>query len=259
MKFEPGFNIIPTYDPIGFSFGEDCFGPIVENRRLDDIRKSLSDPQCTGPEIVYSIAMDVGKKVHREMLKKKHLLFGAVIYAAGRLGKEPVRSQGHIHKNSPLTGWSTPEVYEIWDGKAIIYMQETAKDDPGRCYAVYAQPGEVVIVPPGWAHATISAQPEKPLVFGAWCDRAYGFEYEEVRRHQGLAWIPILEADNIINWIPNKNYRYRDLVCKKPNAYPELGIHKGIPIYTLFEQHPETFSYVPDPALKATIWSNFEP
>lgn len=259
MKFKPGFNIIPAYHPMGFIYGEDCFGPIVENRKLNDIRKSLSDPQCTGPDIVYSIAMDVGKKIHKEMLLEKHLLFGAVMYAAGRLGKEPVRSQGHIHKLSPRSGWSTPEVYEIWEGKAIIYMQETANDDPGRCFAVYSTPGDVVIVPPGWAHATISANPENPLVFGAWCDRAYGFEYEGVRQHQGLAWIPILETDDTITWKPNTNYQYRDLVCKKPNSYPALGIQKGIPIYNIFEQNPDAFSYVPDPVLKAEVWNNFEP
>jgi len=50
-------------------------------------------------------------------------------------------------------------------------MQETAEDQSGRCFAVIAQTGDVVIVPPYWAHATISADPEQPLTFGAWCDR----------------------------------------------------------------------------------------
>ena len=97
MEFNPGFDIIPTVNPMGFKYGADVFGPQVENRYLRDIRGSLSDPQCDGPEIVYSIAMDVGKCKHREMLERMHLLYGVVTYAAGRLGKEPIRSQGHIH------------------------------------------------------------------------------------------------------------------------------------------------------------------
>jgi glucose-6-phosphate isomerase, archaeal len=28
-------------------------------------------------------------------------------------------------------------------------------------------------------------------VFGAWCDREYGFEYAEIRRHKGIAWYPV--------------------------------------------------------------------
>lgn len=160
--FDPGLEILPTTDPMGFQYGRDVFGPPVENRRLEDIRNSLMESSCAGPGIVYSIAMDVGKNKHRDLLNEMHLLYGVVTYAAGKLGKEPVRSQGHIHKVSAYSGWSTPEVYEIWSGEAIIYMQEQAEDQPGRCYAVHAKPGEVVIVPPYWVHATISANPEIP-------------------------------------------------------------------------------------------------
>jgi glucose-6-phosphate isomerase len=259
MEYSPGFNISPTYNPMGFEYGADCFGPPVENRHLEDIRRSLADPYCSGPDVVYSIAMDVGKKIHKETLQKLHILFGVVMYAAGKLGREPIKSQGHIHKVSPKSGWSTPEVYEIWNGEAVIYMQETANDDPGRCFAVYAKPGEVVIVPPGWAHATISVNPEIPLIFGAWCDRAYGFEYEDVRKHKGLAWFPIIGVDNKINWIHNTMYQASELICKVPNEYPDLGICKGEPIYETFEKNPDTFLYVPEPGIKASVWKTFEP
>lgn len=146
-NFDKGIDIGITENPLGFIYGKDVFGPTVENRWLDDIRSSLLDPKCEGPDIVYSIAMDVGKTVHKALLQKQHLLFGVVAYAKGSLGMEPIRSQGHIHKVSPFSQWSTPEVYEIWNGEAVIYMQESATDEPGRCYAVYAQPGDVVVVP----------------------------------------------------------------------------------------------------------------
>ena len=170
-NFDKGIDIGITENPLGFIYGKDVFGPTVENRWLDDIRSSLLDPKCEGPDIVYSIAMDVGKTVHKALLQKQHLLFGVVAYAKGSLGMEPIRSQGHIHKVSPFSQWSTPEVYEIWNGEAVIYMQESATDEPGRCYAVYAQPGDVVVVPPYWVHATISTNADESLVFGAWCDR----------------------------------------------------------------------------------------
>ena len=134
----PGFDISVSEKPLNFIYGDGVFGPEVENRSLDSIRKSLKDHDAKGPEIVYSIAMDVGKTKDREDLIKKNLLYGAVIYSKGKIGEEPVRSQGHIHSVSASCGMSTPEVYEIWQGKAIIYMQETAKDNPGRCFAVIA-------------------------------------------------------------------------------------------------------------------------
>lgn len=258
MKYYPGFDIAPTTDPMGFSYGTGVFGPEVENRTLDAIRGSLRNPACTGPDVVYSIAMDVGKVEHQPLLDQLHLLYGAVTYAAGTLGDEPVRSQGHIHAISPLSGWSTPEVYEIWDGEAIIYMQEYAEDHPGRCFAVYAQPGDVVIVPPYWAHATISANPLKPLTFGAWCDRAYGFDYKGVRAHQGLAWFPLVEQGTL-RWEANPMYNSSDLIRKSPGDYSALGIRRGEAIYTTFERSPETFLYVPHPETCTAVWENFIP
>lgn len=257
--FNPGFSIRPTENPMGFSYGEDVFGPQIENRRLDDIRKSLMDPNCDGPDIVYAIAMDVGKNRHKELLEKMHLLYGVVTYAAGKLGQEPIRSQGHMHKVSTYSGWSTPEVYEIWSGEAIIYMQEYAEDNPGRCFAVYAKPGDVVIVPPYWVHATISANPNQPLTFGAWCDRDYGFVYDQVRQHKGIAWFPIFDEKNEITWLRNESYKESSLIEKTPNNYSDLGIIKGEPIYETFERNPEIFLYVPKPQLKENVWINFEP
>jgi len=244
---------------MGFEYGVNVFGPVVENRRLDSIRKNLRDPQCSGPDPVYSIAMVVGKSEHRHLLKQHHLLYGAVTYAAGHLGDEPIRSQGHIHKVSPLSGWSTPEVYEIWSGKAIIYMQETAEDQPGRCFAVVANSGDVVIVPPNWAHATISADPEQPLTFGAWCDREYRFEYEAVRSHKGLAWFPVISENGAIEWHKNQNYLDCELVVKSPEIYIQFGIEPGKSIYKQFEENPHKFEFVPQPQIVAEKWKGFTP
>lgn len=259
MEFDPGFNIEPSTSPLGFAFGPGCFGPSIEFRSLDSIRPSLLDPNCTGPDPVYAIAMDVGRMEDYRELVDHNLLFGAVAYAAGRLGREPVRSQGHVHKPSPRNGWSTPEVYEIWSGHAVILMQESDCDDPGRCFAVEAGRGDVVIVPPGWAHATISADPEQPLVFGAWCDRDYGFVYDSVRRHGGLAWFPILGPNGKLQWQRNLKYSQRELCVKQPETYSQLGLRHGRPIYQQFVEQRDRFDFVPQPALVASLWKDFIP
>ena len=204
--FSPGFTITPAYDPLGFEYGATAFGPVPENRTLDSIRPSLMQPDCDGPDIVYTIAMDVGDVRDRDAMLRRNLLYGAVTYAKGLLGREPVRSQGHIHAVSPSCGMSTCEVYEIWSGSACIYMQETAEDRPGRCFAILANPGEVVIVPPGWAHCTIVADPSRHMTFGAWCVRDYGFDYTGVRRHGGVAWFPVIE-NRELKFVQNPAYQ----------------------------------------------------
>jgi len=154
--------------------------------------------------------MDVRREEDEHDLKARYLLFGVVAYAAGRLGKEPVRGQGHVHAIAPHSGWSPPELYEIWEGTAIIYAQRFTADDPGRCIAVTAGPGEKVVTPPGWAHAVINADTEQQMVFGAWCDRQYGFDYTGVRAHGGLAYFPIISAEGAIEWAANHRYHAAD-------------------------------------------------
>ena len=44
-------------------------------------------------------------------MQARNLLFGVVAYAAGRLGSEPVRSQGHVHKLSRRTAVGLPRKY----------------------------------------------------------------------------------------------------------------------------------------------------
>ena len=236
MHFNFGLDISATNNPLGFAYGDDCFGPVVENRKLNNIRESLLDPNCSGPETVYAIAMDVGKYEHKKILQERMLLYEVVTYASGRLGEELVRSHGHIHRISQHSSWSPPEVYEIWSGSAIIYMQEYANDDPGRCFAVHANVGDVVIVPPQCAHATISADPLTPLTFGVWCDREYSFLYDKVKAHKGLAWYPLFNKNNELHWQQNLHYRTSELIIKEPEDYYTLfGIEKNIPIYTQFE------------------------
>jgi glucose-6-phosphate isomerase, archaeal len=258
-NFDPGLPIRFLSQALDFEYGDGVFGPEPEYRSLDAIRPSLHSPDCNGTDPVYTIAMDVGRKEHLSELRHRMLLFGVVAYAAGRLGLEPVRSQGHVHAISPHCGWSTPELFEIWEGRAVVYAQQSAGDDPGRCFAVEAGPGEHVVVPPGWTHCVINACPNSPMVFGAWCDREYGFIYDEVRAHGGVAWFPLLDSSGAIYWQPNPRYGASSLSLHRARRYPELGLTASLPIYEQFARDPESVQWVSDPARAADLWQMFEP
>lgn len=256
MEFYPGFDIQVDEETMDFHYGEDVFGPVPEKRTLEAIRSSLKDKDCKGPEVLYSIVMDVGKKKDLEAMLKRNLLFGAVHYAKGCVGKEPVRSQGHIHAISPSCNASTCEVYEIWDGEAFIYMQESGKDNAGTCFAIHARAGDVVIVPPGWVHATINANIHKSMSFGAWCVRDFGFDYKDVREHHGIAYFPTVDKD-VISWEKNTNYKTSHLKVMQAITYPQFGLKPGIPIYTQFEHNPDAFLFVSQPSQKEKEWEAF--
>ncbi len=259
MNFDPGFCIDTTADHLGFVYGPDTFGPEPEIRSLDAIRPSLRNPECSGPDPVYAIAMDVGKARDQSELDGRMLLVGAVTYAAGLLGDEPVRSQGHVHAKSSHSGWSPPELYEIWSGEAFVFMQEFAGDDPGRCFAIRANQGDRVIVPPGWAHAAISANTRQQVTFGAVCDREYAFLYDLVRRRRGLAWYAVIGTDGQLGWQPNPNYLYRPLEIRGPRDYSEFGLAPGAPIYSQMEKDFDRFQWVSKPGLVRDLWKTFAP
>jgi glucose-6-phosphate isomerase len=259
LEFDPGLPLRLSETSLAFEYGAGVFGPEPEMRRLDAIRPSLRDPQCSGPDPVYGIAMDIGLDGDQPLLAERMLLFGAVVYAAGALGAEPVRSQGHIHAIAPHSGWSPPEIFEIWSGTAIVYGQQTAGDDPGRCIAVTAHPGDKVVMPPGWAHCVINADPERQMAFGAWCDRQYGFDYTGVRAHHGLAWFPVLTDSGAVHWEPNPHYRESLLEQREPRAYAELGLDSSRSLYSQFAGKPDSVMFVADPQRAAACWPSFTP
>jgi glucose-6-phosphate isomerase len=256
--FRSGLDIRLRDDSLAFDYGEGVFGPPTEMRKLDDIRQSLRDKDCAGPDPVYGIAMDVGLANDAVELRKRFLLFGVVAYQSGQLGEEPVRSQGHVHGVAPHCGWSTPELFEIWEGRAIIYAQQSVGDDPGRCVAVEAGPGDQVVVPPNWAHFVVNASPAQRMVFGALCERQYSFVYDGVRAHGGLAWFPMLR-DKCIEWKANPRYLTSNLQMHAPRPYPELGLDAAIPVYKQFQANPERVQWVSEPGRASAVWPTFEP
>jgi glucose-6-phosphate isomerase len=259
LEFDPGLALRMSNAALAFEYGAGVFGPDSVMRSLDAIRPSLRDPDCGGPDPVYGIAMDVGREGDQSTLEEKMLLFGALVYAKGTLGDEPVRSQGHVHAIAAHSGWSPPEIFEIWSGTAIVYAQERAEDDPGRCVAITAHPGDQVVVPPGWAHCVINADRHRRMAFGAWCDRQYGFEYSGVRSHRGLAWFPTFNQSNEIEWTPNSRYRPSVLEQREARAYDELGLDASRSLYRQFIDDPESVMFVSEPQRAASRWPGFAP
>lgn len=252
MNVYPGFDIQVCED-MNFTYGEGVFGPIAEKRRLDDIRSSLFNPDCVGPDVLYSIVMDTGEIADKQAMIERNLLFGVVTYAKGCIGEEPVRSQGHKHALSASCQSSTCEVYQIFDGEAYIYMQERGENDVIKCIAVHAKAGDIVIVPPNWIHATINANIEKNMTFGAWCVRDYGFDYDEVKAHKGIAFFPYL-VNKKIRWKKNECYDTANLEVKEAFAYPQFHIAEGTSIYTQFKEDPNRFLFVSQPKSAEALW-----
>ena len=207
-----------------------AFGPGVTTaeavvRRLDEVRALLRDPLATGPDHLYTIYMDIRVPGRAEALRSLGLGYGAVVYNHGAIGGEALRSQGHVHSAPAATGVAFSEVYEFWHGRGLVYMQDSATDQVSDVIVVEAGPGDKVVIPPGWAHATINLG-EEPMAFGA----VYALEarllYEPLRKLQGMAHYVLADGSLEVN------PRYRHVPTARrmaPHEIPGHGIGHGRP------------------------------
>jgi glucose-6-phosphate isomerase len=101
------------------------------------------------------------------------------------------------------------------------------------------------------------ADPSQPMTFGAWCVRDYGFEYEAVRSHHGIAWFPKVVNGKVI-FEANSAYQTKEIKILEAREYPEFGIEAGIPIYKQWKDHPNRFDFVAKPQVAQEIWNNFK-
>ena len=256
--FKPILDVSFDFEKMSMEFiKETKCSQNTEHRTLDSIRPSLLDPKCTGPEIVYGINMDVYQERHLLDIQQRNQLYGVVMYASGKLGQEAVRSQGHLHAISPFSQTRTGEVYQIWQGEAYICMQKPTDNGGFSFYAVHAKPGDIVVVHHDWIHATVNANPNQTLIFGAWCCRDYAFEYDFVREKKGMAYYPIYNGDKI-EWIQNQHYEKADIIVSTPPSYEEFNIKQQECIYKQYAKNKDLFDFITNPNKHLKKWDLYK-
>jgi glucose-6-phosphate isomerase len=225
LSGQAGFPVALDEPSLSLRFGAGITTAPVTIRRLDEVRPLLRDPGAAGPEHLYTIYMDVRVPGRAEVLSALGLGYGAVVYNHGALGGEALRSQGHVHSAPAATGVAYSELYEFWLGRGLVYMQDSATADVKDAIVVEAGPGDKVLIPPGWAHATVNLG-EGPMAFGA----VYALEarllYEPLRALRGTAHYVL--SDGSLE--PNPRYtRMPPARRLRPHELPELGIRRGRP------------------------------
>ncbi|MGV2687042.1 glucose-6-phosphate isomerase, partial [Clostridium perfringens] len=123
-------------------------------------------------------------------------------------------------------------------------------------FAVKGKAGDVIFVPPGWAHYTCNARPKENMVFGAWCVRDFGFDYDDVREHNGLSYYPIIEGEKI-DFVHNDKYEEVELTIKAPRKYEELNLDYTKSIYAQYRDDKNRFDFVTNPLKYKNLWENF--
>jgi glucose-6-phosphate isomerase len=245
-----GLEVQLDPETLTLAFGPGIATAPVTLRSLDEVRPMLQDPEATGPEHLYTIYMDVQVPGLGETLGRRGLGYGAVVYNHGALGREFLRSQGHVHSTPPATGVGYSELYEFWHGRGLVYMQSSVEAEVDDAIVVEAGPGDKVAIPPGWAHATVNVG-DGPMAFGAVYAPAAALLYEPLRRRRGTAHYVL--ADGTIE--ANPAYRRVPEARRQPaHAFPEQGIEPGRPALAALRQDETRLDFVSRPEAFPELW-----
>jgi glucose-6-phosphate isomerase len=143
------------------------------------------------------------------------------------------------------------EIYEIWYGSGLIYLQDAARPDLREVYLVDVEPGDKLIIPPGWVHVVVNSGPT-PLAFGAIYAVDARLIYDSLRELGGTAWA--VQTDG--SYAPNPAYRNPPKPLRtRAREYPSFGITRDHPVLKVFQDDPEIFDYVVRPAEHSEVWS----
>jgi glucose-6-phosphate isomerase len=143
-------------------------------RKLKDLDGFFADKQAT--ETILNSGQDpIIYEVHECLQPQEvgHLNCGTTILYPGKIGDEFYMTKGHFHVKE-----TSSEVYLGLAGEGLILLQ--SRTDNSECLAM--REGDVIYVPPGWAHRTVNVGAEKLVFFFAYQADA-GHDYESVRKH----------------------------------------------------------------------------
>ncbi len=204
-------------------------------------------------EVYYDFYKAIGRDGERADFEKLNLRYDSTVIMAGSAGDEFKKTAGHFHCEIPGQGMSYPEYYQVIKGKALFVMQKvTDCNTDGKmsvedAILVEVNAGEAVVIPPEYGHCTVNIGAET-LVFVNLVACESNNYYDSVKRSIGMCCYVKKEADGGYRVEKNPGY---DFACEPKVVTTvdneKLGIHKDVPVYSLYLKNPEQFTYLTDP------------
>ncbi len=248
--------------PLGLDdAGQMVFGPDVvvdesKARLVDELVPVAMEPEaCRGNrEVAYYMANGVYRRGDAGRLADLPFRYELTLIPERRIGREYVKTFGHIHTPEPQSGLAWCEVCEVLVGTAHFIYQTLDPSEPGATLAYYveARAGEKILVPPDLDHATINPGPG-PLVFSDVVALGIGGNYDRFRATRGAAYYEVVDGGQP-RFVANPAYRrvppLRQVAVRD---YPALDLTRDEPLYTAFLRgRAEKWGFLADPRLFAS-------
>ena len=246
-----GFTLWFDPDRLDIQSGADLIFS-KEARRYQDLQDVLAYPVEFEPaQAVYWNYKLANAGRHIEQLKPMHLTLGLVMLPAMKIGREYIKTHGHYHEAMPGSPFSYPEVYTLYHGKLLLYLQRRARFDRYElddCILYEMRPGCSIMIPPGYAHILINPSDQPALMAGLYClDSVH--EYRMVVETRGGGYY-FIEQDGKFTPTPNPHYqnlpalRQVDRLAGTCFSPPD----PQQPLWSSFIANPDRYRFLASPA-----------
>jgi len=167
-------------------------------RKLSDMENVLYDQEWLKTAEDFNLYY-----MYRGLEEKNGLRYDITVIPPTMLGLEFVKTKGHYH----LGNWQ--EIYIVLEGVAIYLMSRLKKSDEAKekgiiedVYAVSAEKGDVIIIPPLYGHTTINPSESEELKMANWVCPQCKSDYSIYEKLQGACYYYLKSG-----WTKNNNYK----------------------------------------------------
>jgi glucose-6-phosphate isomerase len=176
------------------------------------------------------------------------LRYELTILPPRRLGREYVKTLGHIHSLAPSGTMTYAEIYEVLLGRAhfLFFRLASNGEDVEEMIVVEAGPGERVVVPPGYHHLSVNPGDEA-MVFSDLIDRSAATDYSLLRARGGAPYFCVATASGP-RYEPNT--RYSSAPAPRHVQARDLPGHQllpRLPLYRMALDAPQALAFLSDP------------
>lgn len=189
---------------------------------------------------IYDFYVGLEEKSDQGVFAAAGLRYDLIVVYPGAIAGEFKKTSGHEHIGP------YPEIYEVLSGTALFLLQKGTGTAIDHFAAIEAAPGQKILVPPGYGHATVNIG-QTPLVFADLVFDKCQNRYAAIKDCHGMAYYAIEEHGNLV-YKKNGNYdSHPEIVFPAPYEHPELGLTFAKPVYGALIENPGVFRYLSEP------------
>ncbi len=182
----------------------------TQARRMAQMEAVLLEPHARpSDDELYWIGRLHDDACPEPVLARAHLAFAFVLVPPLKVGREYAKTQGHYHPAMPGSRMSYPEVYTHYYGRLYLLMQRREAGQAAHlddCVLIDLQPGQSIMVPPGYAHILINPSNQPALMAGLYCPD-FTANYAPIRNLAGAAYY-LVDEDGHERSLVNERYAH---------------------------------------------------